>query len=53
MEDLDIQKCLKLIDDSNVKLALKKSTEEAIEYGVQPYRDVRRGILQCGKTVKS
>jgi hypothetical protein len=34
MKDSDIQKCFKLMDDSTVKLALKKSTEDAIEHGV-------------------
>ncbi len=34
MEDSDIQKCLKLMNDSNIKQALIKSTEDAIEYGV-------------------
>lgn len=33
MEDSDIQKCLKLMNDSNIKQALIKSTEDAIEYG--------------------
>ncbi|KAI9561597.1 hypothetical protein GHT06_012556 [Daphnia sinensis] len=33
MEDVHIQECLKLMNDSSVKLALKKSTEDAIEYG--------------------
>ncbi|XP_046642248.1 glutathione S-transferase kappa 1-like isoform X2 [Daphnia pulicaria] len=33
MKDFDIQKCFKLMDDSTVKLALKKSTEDAIEHG--------------------
>ena len=34
MEDCDIQKCLKLMNDSSIKQALIKSTEDAIEYGV-------------------
>lgn len=34
MEDVHVQECLKLMNDSSVKLALKKSTEDAIEYGV-------------------
>nr|QST14953.1 GSTkappa1 protein [Diaphanosoma celebensis] len=33
MEENDIEKCLQLIDDPNVKEALKKTTEEAVEYG--------------------
>jgi hypothetical protein len=34
MEDADIQKCLNMMNDSTIKLSLKKTTEDAIEYGV-------------------
>jgi hypothetical protein len=34
IEEADIQKCLKTMNDDNIKLALKKTSEDAIEYGV-------------------
>nr|CAH0097993.1 unnamed protein product [Daphnia galeata] len=33
MEDADIQKCLNMMNDSTIKLSLKKTTEDAVEYG--------------------
>ncbi len=53
MNNADIDICLKLIDDSKIKSSLKKSTENAIEYGV---RFVRYGWLLFRKilsTIKS
>lgn len=34
MDSADIEKCIKMIDDSVVKSSLKKATEDALEYGV-------------------
>jgi 2-hydroxychromene-2-carboxylate isomerase len=34
MSDAEIEKCLQLIEDPDVKEALKKTTEEAVEQGV-------------------
>ncbi len=34
MNDAEIEKCLQLIEDPEVKETLKKTTEEAVEQGV-------------------
>ena len=37
MNKTDIETCLKLMNDSHIKSALMKSTEDAMEYGVSAY----------------
>ena len=37
MDDADIEKCIKFIDDSKVKKILIETTEEALEYGVSHF----------------
>lgn len=34
MNENDIEKCLKTMDDPETKEALKKTTEKAVDYGV-------------------
>ena len=37
MDDADIEKCIKFIDDSKVKKIMIETTEEALEYGVSHF----------------
>jgi hypothetical protein len=37
MNENDVQNCIKLMEDSEVKDTLKKATEEAIEQGVNQF----------------
>ena len=37
MDDAEIEKCIKFIDDSKVKKILIETTEEALEYGVSHF----------------
>lgn len=41
MEENDIEKCLSKMDDSETKDALRMATEQAVDYGVTSYSNLK------------